>query len=289
MRQTRLHVTAPKDAAQALFSALEIEFEDDGLPIAIVEIDEAAGIDGVSLYVDGDPEGAAERMRRVLGDKFEIDREMVPDIDWVAKSLEGLRPVRAGRFLVYGSHDREQLLPDDIGIEIEAGQAFGTGHHGTTSGCLEMIEEVAASEQPKNALDLGAGSAVLAIAIAKLGKIPVLATDIDPVAVEVAAENIRLNGVAGLVEAVTATGFDHPAIRDRGPFDLIVGNILAGPLTDLAPDMARHTAAGGSLILSGILERQGEGVLAAYADQGFRHIRTLPKEGWITLHLMADK
>ena len=117
----------------------------------------------------------------------------MPDIDWVAKSLEGLQPVRAGRFLVHGSHDRDRRRPGDLAIEIEAGLAFGTGHHGTTSGCLEMIEMVVRRERPSNALDLGTGSAVLAIALAKLAHIPVLATDIDPVATRVAAANARLN------------------------------------------------------------------------------------------------
>src|SRR5690606_5265298 len=139
------------------------------------------------------------RLRAVLADTgaaVTIEREMVPDIDWVAHSLTGLQPVRAGRFLVHGSHDRGRRRIGDLAIEIEAGLAFGTGHHGTTSGWLDMIATVAGRDRPRNALDLGTGSAVLAIALAKLAHIPVLATDIDPVAVRVAAANARLNGVA---------------------------------------------------------------------------------------------
>ena len=186
---------------------------------------------------------------------------------------------------MHGAHDRALSHVGSIAIEIEAGLAFGTGHHGTTAGCLEMIDRVVRRERPRNALDLGAGSAVLAIAVAKLGRIPVLATDIDPVAVRVARQNVRLNGASAYVQAVTATGFHHPAFAANAPFDLIVANILARPLMQLAPDMARHIAPGGSLILSGILDRQRDAVVAAYVGQRFRHVTTLHREGWVTLHL----
>jgi len=203
----------------------------------------------------------------------------------VARSLEGLKPVRAGRFFVHGAHDRRKRHSGELAIEIEAGLAFGTGHHGTTSGCLEMLEKVVRREHPRNALDLGTGSAVLAIAVAKLAHIPVLATDIDPVAVRVAAANARLNHVKALIETVTAPGFHHPIFGKRTPFDLIVSNILARPLMRLAPQMAGHIALGGSIVLSGILERQRDAVISAYVGQNFRHVRTLHREGWVTIHL----
>jgi ribosomal protein L11 methyltransferase len=234
-----------------------------------------------------DAEDVENRIRDVLAGLSlprAVEREILPDIDWVSLSLEGLKPVRAGGFFVHGAHDRDKVEPGDIAIEIEAGLAFGTGHHGTTAGCLEMIAEVIEQEKPADALDLGTGSAVLAIALAKLARIPVLATDIDPVATEVAAANVRLNGVADLVECVTATGFDHPAF-DREPFGLVVANILAGPLIELAPQMLRHQKPGGSTVLSGILDRQEEAVRAAYAAAGFRHVATLHRDGWVTLHL----
>ena len=289
MSQTRLHVTAPRDAATRIYGALEQAFEEDGFPLAIIEIDEARDIHEVSLYVVEDDLARAEsEMRRIVGaagKKLALESETLPDIDWVARSLEGLKPVRAGRFFVHGGHDRALTHVGAIAIEIEAGLAFGTGHHGTTSGCLETIDRVVRRERPRNALDLGAGSAVLAIAVAKLARVPVLATDIDPVAVRVAKENIRLNGASAYVEAVTATGFHHPALAANAPFDLIVANILARPLMQLAPDMARHVAPGGSLILSGILDRQRDAVVAAYVGQRFRHVTTLHREGWVTLHL----
>lgn len=289
MSQTRLHVTAPLGTASKVYSELERAFEDDGFPIAILEVDEATARHEVSIYVEpGDLDRVRGEMQRIvasLGAGQQVEAETLPEVDWVARSLEGLKPVRAGRFFVHGSHDRHLRPAGGIAIEIEAGMAFGTGHHGTTAGCLEMIERVVRRERPRNALDVGTGSGVLAIAIARMAHIPVYATDIDPVATRVARENVRLNGALGFVEAVTATGFRHPIFAARGPFDLIVANILARPLMKLAPDMARHLAATGSIILSGILDGQRDAVLASYVGQGFRHVTTLHREGWSTLHL----
>ncbi|MBZ9883904.1 50S ribosomal protein L11 methyltransferase [Mesorhizobium sp. CA10] len=288
MGQTRLHLTANKIEADRIFAALDAAFEDDGLPIAVLELDEEKDIHEVSLYADGDIDPIEARVRDVLaglGLPKAIEREVLPDVDWVSRSLKGLKPVRAGRFFVHGSHDRAKRRSGDLAIEIEAGLAFGTGHHGTTAGCLEVLEQVVLRERPRNALDLGTGSAVLAIALAKLAHIPVLATDIDPVAVRVAAANARLNHVKALVETVTAPGFHHPIFARRAPFDLIVANILARPLMRLAPEMAKHISLGGSLVLSGILDRQRDAVISAYVGQAFRHVRTLHREGWVTIHL----
>lgn len=284
MAQTRLYVRGSKAEASAIYSLLEREFEEDGLPLAILELDEAADVHEVSVYVEGDAADVERRMRALTGDR-KPTHEKLPDIDWVARSLEGLKPVRVGRFLVHGAHDRTFRRAGDIAVEIEAGLAFGTGHHGTTAGCLDMIGRIVRKERPRHALDLGAGSAVLAISIAKLARIPVLATDIDPVATRVARGNIQLNGVTSLVEAATAPGFHHPLFAARGPFDLIVANILARPLMRLAPGMARYLAPGGSIVLSGILDNQRDAVLAAYIGQRFRHVRTTHREGWVTLHL----
>jgi len=288
MTQTRLHLTTGRIDAARIFAAFEAAFEEDGFPIAVLEVDEARDIQEISLYADGDIDAVERRMHSVLNGlslEAAIGREAVPEVDWVALSLEGLKPVRAGRFFVHGAHDRQKRRSGDLAIEIEAGLAFGTGHHGTTAGCLEVLEEVARRERPRNALDLGTGSAVLAIALAKFSHIPVLATDIDPVATRVAADNVRLNGVSSLVETATAPGFHHPVFSARGAFDLIVANILARPLMRLAPQMARHLTPGGSIVLSGILERQRNAVVAAYTGQKFRHVRTLEREGWVTLHL----
>ncbi|MVA97159.1 50S ribosomal protein L11 methyltransferase [Nitratireductor sp. CAU 1489] len=287
--QWRLFFEALEPDAKRLYGLLAAAFELDGYTIAISETDESAGLHSVELYVnDADLDHARAGMCATLaraGAAVAIETEALPDIDWVAKSLEGLKPVRAGRFLVHGAHDRDQVHANDLSIEIEAAQAFGTGHHGTTAGCLEMIADVVRRERPRNVLDLGTGSGVLAIAVAKLAHVPVLATDIDPIATAVAARNARLNGAGANIEAVTATGFRHREIAGRAPYDLIIANILARPLMRLAPDMARHLRPGGSLILSGILARQRNAVIAAYAGQRFRHVRTLTRGEWVSLHL----
>jgi ribosomal protein L11 methyltransferase len=286
--QVKLSFGAKGSVARRAYTILEAAFEDDGHPLGMTEMDEAADLHEVSLYTDDGDTTAEARLHALLDGIIDADtvrREVLPEIDWVAHSLEGLKPVRAGRFFVHGRHDRGERRPNDIPIEIEAGQAFGTGHHGTTAGCLETIARVAERERPRKALDLGTGSAVLAIGLAKLEHIPVLATDIDPVAVRVAEGNVRLNGVRSLVETRIATGFQHPIFAQEGPFDLIVANILARPLMRMAPEMARHLAPNGSLILSGILDRQRRAVLAAYSNQRFRHAATLHREGWVTLHL----
>ncbi|PAP95502.1 50S ribosomal protein L11 methyltransferase [Mesorhizobium wenxiniae] len=288
MTQARLYFTTGKIEADRIFAAFEAAFEDEGLPIGVLEVDEDRDVHEVSLYADGDVDAVEARVKDILAGltlSMPIRREPVPDIDWVTRSLEGLKPVRAGRFFVHGAHDRRKRHSGELAIEIEAGLAFGTGHHGTTAGCLEMLEQVVRRERPRNALDLGTGSAVLAIALAKLANIPVLATDIDPVAITVAAANARLNHVKALVETVTAPGFHHPIFAARGPFDLVVANILARPLMRLAPEMAKHITLGGSIVLSGILDRQRDAVVSAYVGQQFRHVRTLHREGWVTIHL----
>ncbi|MBX3596860.1 MAG: 50S ribosomal protein L11 methyltransferase [Rhizobiaceae bacterium] len=288
MSQTRILARMNRADVERAFAVLELELEEFGYPIAILEIDEDLDIHELSVYVEEDVDTVRTIVERNFSDlqiSAPLELEVLPDIDWVAKSLEGLKPVRAGRFLVHGAHDRDKRRIGDISIEIEAGLAFGTGHHGTTAGCLEMIERVVRREHPRNALDLGTGSAVLAIAIAKLAHIPILATDIDPIATRVASANAKLNGVSAYVETQTATGFSHPAFARRAPFDLIVANILAKPLMRLAPQMAKSVSAGGSIILSGILERQRDAVLSAYVGQSFRHVSTLHREGWVTLHL----
>lgn len=288
MSQSRLFARFDKKTAERAFDALGEALDEAGAPVAITEIDEARDIHELSIYVDGDPEeirDLAVSSLSAAGIASTLEVETLPDIDWVAKSLEGLKPVRAGRYLVHGSHDRDKRRIGDIAIEIEAGQAFGTGHHGTTAGCLDMIDRVTRREHPRTALDLGTGSGVLAIALAKSAHIPVLATDIDPVAVQVARDNAKLNGASDLVTFAVAPGFHHAAFVHAPPFELIVANILAGPLMRLAPAMAQRIKPGGSLILSGILDRQRNAVVAAYVNQRFRHIRTLHREGWVTIHL----
>jgi ribosomal protein L11 methyltransferase len=205
--------------------------------------------------------------------------------DWVKASLEDLVPVPAGRFVVHGQHDRARVSPNEIGIEIEAALAFGTGHHGTTRGCLLLLDHVLKAHRPRRVLDLGTGTGVLAIAAAKALRGPVLASDIDPLSVRVARENVQLNQTGHLVETIQATGFSAPQFAQRGPFDLMLANILANPLRQLAGPMARHLAPSASLILSGLLTNQASSVIAAYRGRGLVPVRHLRIEGWSSLLL----
>ena len=216
----------------------------------------------------------------------EVSVAPLPDQDWIRLSQLGLPPVRAGRFFVYGAHDAGVVPPGIIPIRIEAGLAFGTGHHETTALCLTALTDIArAAQRPHAILDLGCGTGVLAIAAAKLWRKSVLATDIDIVAVEVARENARANGEAPLIHAAVADGFTHPAIRTRAPFDLICANILAGPLTKLAPDLSAALARRGLVVLSGLLRDQEKQVLSFYRPHGLILRRTYRDGPWSALVL----
>jgi ribosomal protein L11 methyltransferase len=205
--------------------------------------------------------------------------------DWVKASLEDLVPVPAGRFVVHGQHDRDRIAPNKLGIEIEAALAFGTGHHGTTRGCLLLLDHVLKAWRPRRVLDLGTGTGVLAIAAAKALHENVLASDIDPVSVLVARENARANQTGHLVQMIHATGFAAPQFAQRGPFDLVLANILANPLRQMATPMARHLAPSGMVILSGLLTHQAPAVIAAYRARGLVPLRHLRIEGWSSLLL----
>ncbi|MDK1387004.1 50S ribosomal protein L11 methyltransferase [Sinorhizobium sp. 8-89] len=289
MSEIRLFVTSTEKQAEAVLDVMSVVFEDEDYAIATMEIDEKRDVWEASIYMMADEEdGVRARLAEALAADFShlsIEREVLPDIDWIAKSLEGLAPVRAGRFVVHGSHDRDKVNTGEIAIEIDAGQAFGTGHHGTTAGCLEVLASVAHTRAVRNVLDLGTGSGVLAIAAWKLLHVPVLATDIDPIATRVARENARRNGVVNGMTFATAPGFHSTAFSANGPFDLIIANILARPLMKMAPQLVANLAAGGSVILSGILAEQRWRVLAAYNGQHLKHVRTIWRNGWVTIHL----
>ena len=223
----------------------------------------------VSAYFTERPDLAAlEAFLDRNGIKIWGRTEELPDQDWVAHALEGLGVVRCGRFVLYGIHDADKLPGEDgdLPIRIDANQAFGTGHHPTTAGCLEVLDQMAGLT-PENVLDLGTGSAILAIAGAKLWKTRILATDIDQTSVDIAAENVRLNDAAG-ISFITAAGFAHQTISEAAPFDFIFANILAGPLKELAPEMAAHSAPGATIILAGLLAEQEEDVTRTYQENG---------------------
>jgi ribosomal protein L11 methyltransferase len=213
----------------------------------------------------------------------DITFDTVEAKDWVKATLEELVPVRAGRFIVHGHHDRSRVPPNKLGIEIEAALAFGTGHHGTTRGCLLLLDHVLKARRPKRVLDLGTGTGVLVIAAAKALHGKVLASDIDPLSVRVARDNARLNNTGNLVQTIRATGFSAPQFAKHGPFDLVLANILANPLRQMATTMAEHLAPSAWVILSGLLPYQAQGVIAAYRARGLVLIRHLQIEGWSSL------
>jgi len=210
----------------------------------------------------------------------------LPETDWVAKVRRELGPVVAGRFFVHGSHDADKVPGDAVPLLIEAAMAFGTGHHGTTQGCLIALDRLAGQGlRPDTVADIGCGTAVLAMAAACLWEVPVLAGDIDEVAVEVAEANLAANGMEGRVRCVVAAGFDHPELEAAAPYALVFANILKGPLIDLAPDMAARLTPGGHAILSGILNEQANEVAEVYARAGINEVHREVIGDWTTLTL----
>ncbi|MGI9231361.1 MAG: 50S ribosomal protein L11 methyltransferase [Methylocystis sp.] len=206
--------------------------------------------------------------------------------DWVQNALSGLKPVRAGRILVHGAHDRAHKRPNDISVEIEAALAFGTGHHGTTLGCLRALDQILKRRRPRQILDVGTGTGVLAIAAARLLRQAVASGDIDPVAVDTARVNAQRNGAGAFVRPVLAAGLRHP--RLIGQYDLIFANILAKPLRLLAPAIAQAASFDAELVLSGLLGRDVPGVLAAYRAHNFFLAQRGDIDGWATLRLSRN-
>jgi ribosomal protein L11 methyltransferase len=256
--------------------------------LAVAAAETTPGNWEVVVYFTGTPDNAMRAALHAAAREFGSGNWQIaplPEADWVAMSHAGLPPVRVGRFLVHGAHARAARRVNDIAIEIEAAEAFGTGHHGTTAGCLAAMAELSRAHRFRSVLDLGSGSGVLAIAAAKLWHASALATDIDPRAAEIAAANARANNVGRHVTSITATGFRHPAFEKHAPFDLILANILARPLTELAPALARHLAPGGSVVLSGLLPGQQREIVAAYRNQSLRLARAATRDGWLTLTL----
>lgn len=258
----KAQVTLAKELAADVSAILELC---PPTPQAVVIVDElfqpTATVE--ALYSEAPDAGLLSRLTGHV-----VSVAPLPDRDWIKLSQEGLPPVRAGRFFVYGAHDAGQVPPGVIALRIEAGLAFGTGHHETTALCLAALSDLAKRRRFSRVLDLGCGTGLLAIGAAKLWRRKVLASDIDPVAVQVARENARANGAAPLVQVLTADGLTHAAIRTRAPFDLIIANILASPLTQLAPAIADSLAKGGVLVLSGLLRNQENLVVSFYTPHG---------------------
>lgn len=274
-----------EDAAYQLADALEA-LEQEPTGIGVFEIEDGSGLWEVAAYFMEKPDAGALAVLSALHHAKPFNISDIPEQDWVSKVQRELAPVMAGRFFVYGSHDADQVPDDKIPLLIDAAMAFGTGHHGTTKGCLEAFDMLLADGfSGQKVLDVGCGTAVLAMAAAKVLPYSILASDIDPVAVEVAQANVISNDLADRVNCVVAAGFGAPELKENGPYDLIFANILKAPLIGLAPDISAHTAAGGYAILSGILNEQAAEVISIYEQNGFNLMQNRVIVDWTTLIL----
>ncbi len=285
---TALTTLPGKEAAEAIAEALET-LTPEPTGVGVFEIEDGSGLWEVGGYFEAAPdEVALALLAAVHGAKPFVISEL-PEVDWVAKVRRDLSPVVAGRFFVYGSHDADKVPPDAVALLIEASMAFGTGHHGTTLGCLRALDRLATQGYVgRSVADVGCGTAVLAMAAARLWPGLVLASDIDEVAVEVAQANIAANGLSGRVECLQAAGVDHPRLRAAAPFDLVFANILKGPLITLAPEISSRISPGGRVILSGILNEQADEVLDVYSRLGnsLDHIEKI--DDWTTLTMLKS-
>ena len=274
-----------EDRARALGAALE-RHDPEPTGVGVFEVEDGSGLWEIGGYFEAAPDTTQLALLAAAFGARDFAVSELPETDWVAHVRRELQPVEAGRFFVYGSHDADRVPPGRIALLIEAAMAFGTGHHGTTLGCLTALDAVAdRTPFPRSVADIGCGTAVLAMAARRVfPEAKVIAADIDPVAVEVAEANLSANALAG-VETVEAAGFDHPALAAAMPFDLVFANILKGPLIALAPDMAAAVAPGGTVILSGILNHQADEVSDVYAQAGFNPAERLQIVDWTTLVL----
>lgn len=215
----------------------------------------------------------------------EVTIEALPTVDWLTRSYSSFPPIRAGRYFIHGSHHEGEIPVGAIGLHIDAATAFGSGEHGSTRGCLLALDRLARRLRVRRALDMGCGSGILAIAVAKTWRVPVIAVDIDEESVRVTRENAAINRVDRCIIADGGDGYATPIARKKAPYDLIAANILARPLAKMAPDLARHLAPGGYAVLAGLIARQERHVLAAHRAQGLRLVARIPMGEWRTLVL----
>ncbi len=287
MSTTVARLPCDEPTARRLAAYLGEIFGGDDTACAAFEVD--GGQWQVAIHFRDKPDEANLRAQVALaaGDQAAaaLTLERIAPADWVEQSLAGLQPVRAGRFIVHGAHDRARVKPNDIAIEIEAALAFGTGHHGTTRGCLLALDDLAKRRRAVRVLDLGTGSGVLAIAAAKLLRARVTASDLDRVAVDAARANARLNRAGAAITIARAAGANARAITTAKPYDLIFANILLGPLLRLAVPLSQLAGPRARIVLSGLLPRHANAVLAIYRAHGFVLERRIPLDGWVTLVL----
>jgi len=284
---TALTTLAGRAQAETLGDALEA-LDPAPTGVGVFEVEDGSATWEVGAYFTEKPDGVALALLSAVHGAADFAVSEVPDTDWVAHVRRELTPVEAGRFFVYGAHDADKVPQGRTALLIEAAMAFGTGHHGTTLGCLRAVDRMAeAGITPKRVADIGCGTAVLAMAAASIWEAETWASDIDPVAVDVARANLKANGLQDRVKTCEAVGFDHPSLA--GPFDLVLANILKGPLIELAPSMARATAPDGTVILSGILIEQADSVAEHYERTGFNLVNREDIVDWSTLTLTRNQ
>lgn len=290
MATVQVRHVAEFEEAGLVNALLEAAFEADGCPVTMEETVAYSGIWSVEVILfDTDAETALATIAEVLAD-LQITgertaRELDDETNWIALSEEIRKPVAAGRFFVHGSHDRDRRPLNTVNIEIDAEMAFGTGHHATTWACLKALDTLFSCRRFDHVLDLGTGTGVLAIAAARVLNRRVLATDIDPVAVAIARRNAALNGVGDRFQAIVADGMRHGQIATGVPYDLILANILARPLTQLAAPIGRALAPGGVVVLSGLRTVDEAMVLSAYRMQGLYLAERVARDQWLALVL----
>jgi ribosomal protein L11 methyltransferase len=273
----------PRAEAEAAAAAIDADIALEGATYSILEEDEDRGVWRIDAFPTTDEEAGALRARLGAYPALQVATETLADADWLAMALSGLPPVRAGRFFIYGVHDRGRAPPNAVNLRIEAGAAFGTGHHGTTVGCLRAYDALLKAHRFDKVLDVGAGTGVLAIAAARTGSRLAVGTDIDPVSVRIARENAKVNRTPA--RFVHAAGLNHAAVAAWAPYDLVFANILARPLVSLAQPIRGALKPGGLAILSGLLRTQERQVRAAYQSRGFALVRRIHRDAWATLVL----
>ncbi|CUK12298.1 Ribosomal protein L11 methyltransferase [Ruegeria denitrificans] len=282
---TALTTLTGKKAAEGLGEAME-RLDPEPTGVGVFEVEDGSGLWEVGGYFTEAPD---ETALAVLAAAFEAKPFVVselPETDWVAHVRRELAPVEAGRFFVYGSHDADKLPEGRIPLLIEAAMAFGTGHHGTTLGCLKALDHLLDDGfSASKVADIGCGTAVLAMAAARVWDGDIIASDIDQVAVDVADANLKANEMGGRVHCVEAAGFDHPDLKSHAPYDLIFANILKGPLVALSPEIGANLRTGGYAILSGILNEQADDVISVYRQNGFNLMKRDEIGEWSTLIL----
>ena len=268
--------------AEAAADAIDNHPGLEGATYSILEEDEDKGLWRIDAFPTNDEEDAG-LLAVLAGYPLKVVREQLADADWLAMALSGLPPARAGRFFVYGMHDRGRLPASTVNLRIEAGAAFGTGHHGTTVGCLQAYDKLIKARKFNKVLDVGAGTGLLAIAAARTGSKIAVGTDIDRPSVRISKENAKVNHANA--KFVHAAGLSNRLVADNAPYDLVFANILARPLVSLAQDIKNALVPGGTVILSGLLRTQERMVKAAYVSRGFKVVNRIHRDAWAALVL----